>query len=122
MNIPVLSIRQYRHGWERQDPIYLVPGKLLERGRKPAIVGRGYKGANTARSLTVSALTVKALWFRRKPAATNPFSWLPPAPHIPVVVGLKRFFPCRAALDLGDDVILLDDGFQHIRFSVTSTS
>lgn len=104
--VPVISIGNITVGGTGKTPMAaLVAGLLAERGRRPAILTRGYMGASTRSDGSVErrmesdeALVLK----RRCPKAT-------------IVIHPDRVAGARAAIEKGCDVMVLDDGFQHRR-------
>jgi len=75
---------------------YLARG-LAERGRKPAVLMRGYKG----QSIDEAGEVTRALGDLK----------------VPVIIGADRLAGARKAREPGCDVAVLDDGFQHWRLA-----
>ncbi|MCY3017618.1 MAG: tetraacyldisaccharide 4'-kinase [Planctomycetota bacterium] len=71
--------------------------ELAARGRKPAVLLRGYKGqgSDEAAELRTALADLK----------------------IPILIGADRLASARLAWEQGCDVALLDDGFQHWRLA-----
>ena len=76
--------------------IYLARG-LAQRGRKPAILMRGYKAQGGDEAQEASA-ALKAF-------------------DIPIFLGADRYQSALRARAQGCDVVVLDDGFQHWRLA-----
>ncbi len=113
---PVISIGNIVMGGSGKTPMTLfLANKLSERGHKPAIVSRGYKGTNAAPSLIVGMGDGKGPLVPPEVCGDESYLMAASATHIPVIVGAKRINPCRTAIELSANVILLDDGFQHMQ-------
>jgi tetraacyldisaccharide 4'-kinase len=110
--VPVLSVGNLTAGGTGKTPLTgHIVGLLLRRGRKPAVVSRGY--GRESRGVVIVACagqpTVSAALGGDEPVqiARN-------FPGIPVVVGERRAEAAAVAVDrCGADVIVMDDGFQH---------
>jgi tetraacyldisaccharide 4'-kinase len=124
----------YRHGWLKQEKltarvisvgnitaggtgktplvIYLA-GKLKERNRKTAILTRGYKRE--------SRQMVELTWesrtgIRWQDVGDEPYLLAKRLPDVPVMVGKNRFLCGKHAVEkFGSEILLLDDGFQHLK-------
>jgi tetraacyldisaccharide 4'-kinase len=93
VDVPVVSIGNLTVGGAGKTPFTRwVVERLLQRGRRPAILHRG-SGAD-------------------EPALHT--AW---QPGVPVRVGADRVAGARAAIAGGADVVVLDDGFQHRRLA-----
>lgn len=91
--IPVLSVGNLTVGGTGKTPVSgWFARRLYEKGRAPAIVLRGYGGDEPLVH-----------------ARTNP--------AIPVVIASSRVAGISEAIALGADVVVLDDGFQHMHAS-----
>ena len=90
--IPVVSIGNLSVGGTGKTPVAAWMGaELTRRGMRPALVMRGYGGGDEAR---VHALL---------------------NPDIPVIVNPDRVEGVREAGRGGANIVVLDDGFQHLR-------
>jgi tetraacyldisaccharide 4'-kinase len=97
--MPVVSVGNLTVGGTGKTPLveYLARG-LVERGRAPAIVMRGYAPKKGAASDEAALLRVNL------------------APLVPVIEEPDRYLGAlRARRESGADVVILDDGFQHLR-------
>ena len=94
--IPTICIGNMTVGGTGKTPATIyVARELVRRGRKPAILMRGYKAQGGDEAEEVKAA----------------LSGL----NVPILLGSDRYASaCRAAKD-GCDVVILDDGFQHWR-------
>lgn len=89
---PVLSVGNLVAGGAGKTPAALALARLLAaRGRRPAVVARGYRGVD----------------------GVNEEARL--APDLPTVCDPDRVRGARSALAAGADCIVLDDGLQHRR-------
>ena len=87
---------------------------LSNAGCRPAIVSRGYRGALEKRGGIVS--DGRQILENAAAAGDEPFMLAMQLPGVPVAVGRDRYaVGCRIAAALSPDVILLDDGFQHLQ-------
>ena len=111
----IISIGNLIAGGTGKTPfvIFLVQ-KLQDRGLRPAIVLRGYKGKRVGATVVVSdgdAIRLgypevgdEALLLARK------------LKGVPILLAADRVKGCQAAIrTFGPEVIILDDGFQHLR-------
>jgi len=98
VNLPVISIGNITVGGTGKTPIVIeTVRRLLELGRRPAILTRGYAAAEGERSDEVMEFS-QAL------------------PDVPVVVDPDRVAGAETArVESGADCLVLDDGFQHRR-------
>ena len=89
---PVLSVGNLVAGGAGKTPAALALARLLrQRGRRPAVVARGYRGVD----------------------GVNEEARL--APDLPTICDPDRVRGARQALAAGADCIVLDDGLQHRR-------
>ncbi len=110
----VLSVGNIAHGGSEKTPLVLeILRLLLRHGYRPALVSRGYKGTWEKRGGIVSdGGSILAGW---REAGDEPLMAALEAPGAGVFVGRERWASCRKAADMGFDVAVLDDGFQHLR-------
>lgn len=94
--VPVFSVGNLTAGGTGKTPAvaYLVRG-LKDRGRKPAVVLRGY-GASAPGELNDEGREL-----------ARQFA------DVPIVANANRFAGAAEAVRRGADVVVLDDGFQH---------
>jgi tetraacyldisaccharide 4'-kinase len=114
--IPVISVGNLTVGGTGKTPLTAwIAGRLLEEGRRPAVVSRGYGGSSGRGPCIVSRGAGPLL-----PAAVagdEPVLLARLLPGVRVVVGSDRVAGARAAREAGADVLVLDDGFQHRRLA-----
>lgn len=112
----VISIGNLSMGGSGKTPTAaFVAEILLEKGRKPAILSRGYGGKRSKESsLVVSdGKNILTTW---EFAGDEPFLLAKNLKGVPIIVGKDRFSSGRMALDRFQcDSLILDDGFQHLR-------
>lgn len=86
---------------------------LLQTGFTPAIISRGYGGKAGNKVNVVS--DGKEVFLDAKAAGDEPCFLGHSLPGINVLTGIVRILPCRHAIDeMGSNVLILDDGFQHL--------
>lgn len=108
--VPVVSVGNLVVGGTGKTPVTLwVAEGLRERGARPAIVSRGYGG--TARRATVVSRGAGPE-VGPEVAGDEPVMMAKGFPG-PVVIAPRRLEGAALAAELGADVIVLDDGFQH---------
>jgi len=112
--VPVVSVGNLTMGGTGKTPMVLYAARyFLGLGRKPAIVSRGYGGKAFGRVNVVS--DGKKILMSPDMAGDEPFMLAHALPGVPVLTGTERFPAALAAIrDFGADVIVMDDGFQHL--------
>lgn len=114
LSVPVLSLGNLVLGGTGKTPMVRhVADLLLRHGYRPAIVSRGY-GGKTKEAVTIVSDGKTVL---SSPALAGDESCLlaQSLPGVPVLTGRRRFAPCLVAIDQFQvDIIILDDGFQHL--------
>ncbi|MCA1960756.1 MAG: tetraacyldisaccharide 4'-kinase [Desulfomonile sp.] len=114
--IPVISVGNLLMGGSGKTPFVIRLAELLSgRGRKPAVVSRGYRGTNRSAYLAVGDGKSAEPLVPPSVSGDEPFLIARSLPNVPVLVGVKRIHPVLAAgREFGCDVVVLDDGFQHL--------
>lgn len=112
---PVISVGNITVGGTGKTPLTIYMAKtLLQEGMRVAIVSRGYRGAAGKKGAIVSNGEKSLL--NASQAGDEPLMMAQELPGVPVVVGRDRARAGRIAIrEFQPDVILLDDGFQHLR-------
>ena len=88
--------------------------EIKQLGLKAAVVSRGYRGGAESQGGIVS--DGKSIQMGPQLAGDEPYMMARALGGIPVVVGKNRFAAGRLAYEkFRPDVIVLDDGFQHLR-------
>jgi tetraacyldisaccharide 4'-kinase len=114
IRVPVISAGNLTMGGSGKTPVVIYLARyMLRQGLKPAVVSRGYGGKASKRVNIVSDGTKILLDSRQ--AGDEPRLIAESVPNAYVLTGKKRVFPCRHAAEIFHcDVIILDDGFQHL--------
>jgi len=112
--IPIVSVGNITMGGTGKTPaVTFVANFLQSLGFRPAVVSRGYGGKATGAVNLISNCQEVLLDVLQ--AGDEPYMLAKNLPGIPVLTGKKRCHPCRYALDtLHCNIIVLDDGFQHL--------
>lgn len=114
LEVPVISVGNLTMGGTGKTPVVAhLAAFLQDLGYRPAIISRGYGGTAGNRVNVVSDGTT--LFLDARQAGDEPRFLAETLPGIPVLTGIVRILPCRHAVQaLGCDLLLLDDGFQHL--------
>lgn len=114
VGVPVISVGNLSVGGTGKTPVVeMVVGYLSQKGKKVAVVSRGYKRATKG---TVVVSDGNSLLADVSSSGDEPFQIARKLPSVIVVVDEDRVRGARAAsAGYGADVIVLDDGFQHRR-------
>lgn len=116
LDVPVVSVGNLVVGGTGKTPLTIFLARRLSAlGRSVAIVSRGY--GRLSRSVVVVSEGQRPLvgW---EEAGDEPVLEAMVTRGVIVVVGADRVRAARYAVDkLGADVILVDDGFQHVRLA-----
>ncbi|MGD9889185.1 MAG: tetraacyldisaccharide 4'-kinase [Halothiobacillaceae bacterium] len=112
LTVPVIVIGNVTVGGTGKTPLTLwLARRLLERGYKPAILSRGHgakiKGEPRRVGLDSQACEV----------GDEPLMLKRALPEVEVFVHPERFRAGQAALAWGADVVVLDDGLQHLQLA-----
>ncbi|MEK7413005.1 MAG: tetraacyldisaccharide 4'-kinase [Planctomycetota bacterium] len=92
VSVPVFAVGNLVAGGAGKTPAALALARnLVARGRRPAVVSRGYRGDGNANDEALLA------------------------PDLPMVCDPDRVRGARKAIAAGADCLVLDDGFQHRR-------
>jgi len=114
VDVPVISIGNLVLGGTGKTPTVQHLAKLLvEHGYQPAIVCRGYGGK--AKEAVNIVSDGKNVFLTAVLSGDEPNLHAHSVPGVPVLTGKRRIFPSRyATQQFNCDVIILDDGFQHL--------
>ncbi len=112
--VPVISIGNITCGGTGKTPLTIdIAQRLVQAGYKPAVLSRGYKRKSNAPYIVVS--DGKSIFCTCEDAGDEPFLIAQKAQGTAVIVGGQRKLTARVAVNKYDcDVIILDDGFQHL--------
>ena len=114
VSIPVISVGNLVLGGSGKTPTVQHLARLLSaNGYHPAIVSRGH-GGKAGETVNIVS-DGKNIFLTALLAGDEPYMLAESLPGIPVLTGTRRILPCRRAIDqFSSDVIILDDGFQHL--------
>jgi tetraacyldisaccharide 4'-kinase len=112
LDVPVISVGNLTFGGTGKTPtVIALVRDLVRMGRRPAVLTRGYKRLEDEQQVVIGPDP------RQTPAEVGdePLEMARRLPGVPVVVDADRVRGGAEAQRLGADVVLLDDGFQHLR-------
>ncbi len=110
--LPVVSVGNISFGGSEKTPLAQeLLSHLLEKGIKPALVTRGYRGRWERTGGVLSQ--GRGLLGDWRDSGDEPFMVALNLPAAGVYVGKDRLASCRLAKADGFQVAVLDDGFQH---------
>ncbi len=111
--VPVISVGNLTLGGTGKTPmVQFLARLLLEHGYRPAVVSRGY-GGSTKEAVNVVS-DGRDVLLPADLVGDEPRLLAETLPGAMVLTGVVRRLPARHAVDMGADVLLLDDGFQHL--------
>jgi tetraacyldisaccharide 4'-kinase len=114
LGVPVISVGNLTMGGSGKTPMVQYLARLLQRqGFHPAVISRGYGGTAKGKVNTVS--DGSTLLLDAEKAGDEPRLLAETLPGVPVLTGIVRRLPAQRAVEMGADVLLLDDGFQHLQ-------
>jgi tetraacyldisaccharide 4'-kinase len=110
----VLSVGNISFGGSEKTPLVMtMVAALLRKGIKPAVITRGYKGKwERIGGILSDGKSRSGTWME---SGDEPFMISLNFPEIGVFVGKNRLKSCEKAYNIGFQVVILDDGFQHRR-------
>ena len=117
---PVISIGNLVVGGSGKTPVVASLARLLrEMGEKPAILSRGYARRKSANGVVVVSDGERVLEAVER-SGDEPQMLARALPGTPVLVSPDRYLAGRLAeRRFGSTVLLLDDGFQHLKLART---
>ena len=115
LSVPVVCVGNLTTGGTGKTPTTIAICKLLlAQGKRPAIILRGYGGANEYGCAVVSDGKRKLLAVSESGDEAQLLANA--LPEVPVIVGKDRIRSGKLAIErFAPDVIVMDDGFQHWR-------
>ncbi len=112
-DVPVVSVGNLTLGGTGKTPlVQYIAGMLLGKGKAPAVISRGYGGKAKGSFNVVS--DGKQVFLPADQAGDEPRFLAETLPGVPVLTGIVRKLPVVKAVEDGADVLVLDDGFQHM--------
>lgn len=109
---PVISVGNLTLGGTGKTPMVIYLARLFA-DKKVVIVSRGYRGK--ARDKVNVVADGQQIFLDARQAGDEPNLMASLLPGVPVLTGSKRIFPARYGVEhFGGDLVLLDDGFQHM--------
>jgi tetraacyldisaccharide 4'-kinase len=114
--LPVISVGNISLGGTGKTPLAVELLRwLLKSGRRPALVTRGYRGQwENQGGILSDGKRILGTW---REGGDEPLMVARAVPRAGVFVGKDRLASCRRAAELGFDIVVLDDGFQHRRIA-----
>ncbi len=112
---PVVAVGNLTVGGTGKTPMTLYLARwFMERGKRVAILSRGYGGSLEGEIRIVADGSTTLLSPRE--AGDEPYLLASSLPGVMVVIGADRYRAgCLALERLEPDIFILDDGFQHLR-------
>ncbi len=112
LDAPVISVGNLTFGGTGKTPtVIALVRDLVRMGRRPAILTRGYKRRDDNQVVVTGPEPRQGV----DEVGDEPLEMARRLPGVPVVVDSDRERGGLEALRLGADVVVLDDGFQHLR-------
>lgn len=113
--VPVVSVGNLAVGGAGKTPVTLaIATRLLEAGRSPAVLSRGYGAARADDRVVADG---ERLLLDAAGGGDEPVLLARRLPGLRVLCGPDRARLAGRAVAMGADVLLLDDGFQHRRLA-----
>lgn len=114
LDCPVISIGNLAVGGSGKTPMALYLARMLsEKGMRPVVISRGYKGTLGKQAAVVS--DGREVFLDATACGDEPYM-MAMEKNFPVVVGKDRYKAGLMALKtFAPDAVILDDGFQHLK-------
>ncbi len=111
---PVISVGNLTMGGTGKTPMTIFLARALQqRGRRVAVLSRGYRGSLEGQTAVVS--TGETPLLNAAHAGDEPVQLANALPGVPVVIGAKRAAAAQLAVEkFGCDALLCDDAFSHL--------
>lgn len=114
LDVPVVSVGNLTFGGTGKTPtVIALARELVRRGRRPAVLTRGFGRASEEPLLLLGPSHAEPV----ERTGDEPAELARRLPGVPIVVDADRVRGGRSAIGLGADVLVLDDGFQHLRIA-----
>jgi tetraacyldisaccharide 4'-kinase len=112
LDVPVISVGNLTFGGTGKTPTVIALARDLARmGRHPAVLTRGYGRIDDGQVVVIGPDPRQTV----AEVGDEPLEIARRLPGVPVVVDANRARGGAEARRLGADVVLLDDGFQHLQ-------
>ena len=112
--VPVISVGNLTFGGTGKTPTTIALVRdLVRRGRHPGVLTRGYGREDR----TPQVLVGPSPRARPELVGDEPLEMASRLPGVPIVVDSDRARGAREAMSCGADVLVLDDGFQHLQLA-----
>jgi tetraacyldisaccharide 4'-kinase len=109
---PVLSVGNLTFGGTGKTPfVEFLARRFRFEGKRPAILSRGYRRRSAG---VVVVSRGEGPLVGPDEGGDEPVAMARRLPGVPVVVAERRADGARTAIELGADLLLLDDGYQHL--------
>ena len=116
LSVPVISVGNLTLGGTGKTPVVQYLARMLQQnGYKPAVISRGY-GGTSREPVNIVSDGFELLLDVGKAGDESSFL-AETLPGVPVLTGVVRKLPAEQAIKMGADVLLLDDGFQHMQLA-----
>ncbi len=117
LGVPVISIGNLTVGGTGKTPVTIdLARNLMQFGLKVGVLSRGYKRQSSQKVLVVS--DGRQILVDSMQAGDEPYLIAKSTPGAVVIVSSDRYAGGQLAInDYGCDVLILDDGFQHLKLS-----
>ena len=114
---PVISVGNITVGGTGKTPVVaMLAGFCISRGKRVAVLSRGYGGSLHGETRLVS--DGREIFLTPGEAGDEPFMLATRIPGLMVVIGPDRYKAGLFAQEqLDPDIFILDDGFQHLRLN-----
>lgn len=109
----VISVGNIQAGGTGKTPFTLMLALKLQEHLKVAIVTRGYKSIASKLNQPIHINNGNSINFSPKFCGDEPYLLAQRLKKIPVIISKKRIHGANLAENLGTEVLILDDGFQH---------
>jgi tetraacyldisaccharide 4'-kinase len=114
LEVPVVSVGNLTFGGTGKTPTVVALARdLARRGRRPAVLSRGYGRTNAEPVVVIGPEQHEPV----DRVGDEPAELARRLPGVPIVVDADRVRGGRRAIAMAADVLLLDDGFQHLRLT-----
>ena len=112
--VPIISVGNLVLGGTGKTPAVRYLAEFLQaHGYRPAIISRGYHGKARGNVNIVS--DADGILLSPEQAGDEPYMLARSLPGVPVLTGKRRIRPSLWAVEkLHADILILDDGFQHL--------